>query len=282
MATCLVTKLKGVSDNNNLPKMGEWIFSTKQQTITDATKQLQFYINAAAGTVVSADGVTFTPVTLDGRTNTPIDCPNGNYRIHISDKYSITLFSINSVNTPPAIFDVNLNDLGYALGLKTLRVVNTEKVTLDVSNLANLSVLETCVVFDSPGVFGDIAALAGISTLKNLSFKDTGVYGDISAINASANNLVTAYFENTGVTGDLANITSFKKDGATVYSYLLLENTKVTGTIESLAANIGPYRSGGYLVVGCAGTAITYQGNVVNRQIKITFNGTANPTIEFL
>ena len=281
MATCLVTQLKSVSDNNNLPKIGEWIIPTKAQTITDTVKQLQFFIKAAAGTVVSADGVAFTPITLTSAQR-GVECPNGNYRIHISDKYSIETFVVTGLDNAKAIFDINLNELAYSTRLKTLRAYYTERVTLDVANFVNLSALETCALYNNPGVSGDIAAFSGISTLNSLILRNTSVYGDISAINASANNLVTAYFENTEVTGDLANITSFKKDGATVYSYLLLDNTRVTGTIESLAANIGPYRTGGYLVVGCAGTEITYQGNVVNRQVKITFNGTASPTIEVL
>lgn len=279
MGICLITKLKGVSNNSLLPKLGEWVIPTKEQTITNAAKQLHFYITAAAGTVVSADGTTFTPITLTSAQQ-DVECPNGTYRVHISDKYSIVTFVATGTTTAKAIFDLNLNELKYSVGLKTLRVSYTENIILDVGNLANLSVLETCEVNNSIGVSGDISAFAGISTLKSLRLQNTSVYGDISAINASASNLTVVYLENTGVTGDLANVVSFKKDGAS--SYLTLDNTGVTGTIESLATNIGPHRSSGYLVVGCAGTAITYQGAVVNRQIKITFNGTASPQISLL
>lgn len=281
MGICLITKLKGVSNNSLLPKLGEWIIPTKEQTITNTAKQLYFYITAAAGTIVSAEGVTFTPVTLNGGSSPQgVECPNGNYFIHISDKYSITVFSVTGTTTAKAIFDLNLNELKYSVGLKTLNAQYTENVILDVGNLANLSTLENCEIYNNIGVTGDISAFAGISTLKNLRLQNTSVYGDISALNASASNLTVAFFENTGVTGDLANVVSFKKDVAN--SYLFLDNTGVTGTIESLATNIGPHRSSGFLFVGCAGTAITYQGAIVNRQVKITFNGTANPQIDLL
>lgn len=270
----LITELKGIANNPLLPKVGEWIIpTTEAASVGYPDKQLVFSINGARGTVISADGVAFDPITLATPTET-VTCPNGTYRIHISDKYGITIFSMNGQNDANrTIFDADLSGLAYASGLRLLRV-GYSNAKLDVATFAGLSSVVTLEVTNCPNVGGDIKGIANMVSLTSVRFTNTGVYGKLAAINGSAATIEYAYFQNTGVSGDLSELAPLK-----ACLYLLLDNTAVTGTIESVAAAAAAYRNSGTMEVNAKNTAITYNGASIPNKAVITFTGDGNYTV---
>ena len=239
MGKCLITKLNGSVNNNELLRIGEMRMRiAKVENPTDATQGFGIYINKPVVLKIVDNGY-FTDKTLTankGKTITlnvgsnGVWVSNDNIEIAILDKYSITALSVLYPNQTSADYGLNkyfnLSDLKYSTALASLSAYNTQ-VTGDIVNLKNLTAL-TSLSFSNSQVTGDIANLKGLTALTYLSAYNTQVTGDIANLKGLTA-LTSLGLSNTKVTGDIANL-----KGLTALTSLGLSNTKVTGDIVNL------------------------------------------------
>jgi hypothetical protein len=109
MGNCLVTKLKGVVDNPNLPKLGEMTLTATYYSGTIDWGNCCLELTNTQDCVISISGdgyfvldnfedldnpsARLTTYTLPANTRKGMFFSNGNYKVKISNKYTLTHFS---------------------------------------------------------------------------------------------------------------------------------------------------------------------------------------------
>lgn len=212
MKKCLVTKLNGNIDNNELLKIGE--MRIKVESVESPTRSTQgFMCSFSEPTTLEivGDGY-FTDRTLTTNLGKSIIVSaniavivNKATTISIRGKYSLSSLNLISDNITPYGSNkvINIDDLKYSPNLKEL-------------------------VFPTTQVFGDIASLANKARLAILNLGKTKLTGNIEAIkNNTALNMIDLSM--TSVTGDIANLKNL-----TNLTYLNIENTKIDGDVAQL------------------------------------------------
>lgn len=335
MKNCLKTKLKGVVNDNNLRKLGEWIIPVvKLGTVSYPSNQQSISVafNASVETpvLITVDGDGYFATSLEGLTpedgltellitddsQKALYFANENYNIHISNKYLVTRFLINGQNASNrSIIVPNLDELEYSpltqirfnyvngtLNLASLSknttMLNIEGVasgiTGDLDNLSTLTTLQYITLNSVPivGNLSSLSALTGVKdlwikntdiegnissltmpNLRNLQLENTRVSGNVSGLASHADKLTIVLLHNTNISGDVAGIGALK-----VCTYIVLDNTSVEGTLESMASSAATYRNSGTMKVDAKNTGVTYQGNAFVRA-TITFTGSGQYTV---
>ena len=196
MGKCLVTKLNGVVDADLL-KMGEFRMKVlKIDTPTKYTQSLSIKASKYITLRIVGDGY-FTDADLNanlGKTlsvaaNTDLDVyySNGDYEIYVSDKYSITNLTYPYWKEFDTLNNrlMNVEDLTYAKGLSTLRLLNGLTGDLSKINTDNLTDL---YVYNNEGLYGDISKKS-FKNMIQFALNNTNVSGD-----------TTGFRENTSLT----------------------------------------------------------------------------------
>jgi hypothetical protein len=127
---CLVTKLKGVVDNDNLPVFGEsyFDFMFKEQA---TAKSYGVVISVTKPIVLKVEGSYFSNNAQDANYGTSLTIPttdhptvyikkpsSGSVRVSISDKYSLRMFNaINDEGKGGSAIVVNNNTFNYSTEL---------------------------------------------------------------------------------------------------------------------------------------------------------------------
>lgn len=212
MKKCLVTKLNGSVDNNELLKIGE--MRIKVESVESPTKSTQgFKCSFSEPTTLEiiGDGY-FTDKTLTANLGKSKTVSNEvevfvskATTISVRGKYSLSSLELITNNISPYGNNkvLNIDDLKYSPNLKQIEIPSTQ-------------------------AFGDIASFANKATLVSLNMENTKVTGNIEAIknNTALNKLALG---ETVVTGDIVNLKNL-----TNLTYLNLADTQIAGDIAQL------------------------------------------------
>ena len=215
MAKCLVTKLNGSVDNNELLRIGE--MRIKVESVESPTKDTQgFGVAFAEPTTVEIVGdgyFTDNTLTENKGKSMVVSSLQGVIvsqatTVAIINKYkllSLHVF-IPSGNPYGENKVLNLEDLKYSTPLTSLNLSRMQ-VSGDIANLKSLTSL-TVLYLRFTQVSGDIANLKNLTALTSLNISSTKVSGDIAniyfAIRGTTKTFNIAYCDN--LSGDLASI----------------------------------------------------------------------------
>lgn len=192
MVKCLITKLKGVTDNGSLLKIGELPFHLsvgKQPTqynrkiciLSGAGAEARvtngyFTNNNFSGNIGSVSKVTANVLSRLIMANT--DC-----NIFIGDKYSllkIDLENWDGSNIVDSDVEFDISNLSFCKKIKVISAPQS-KFYGDISNLKDLNDIQS-INLSSTNVTGDISVFARKSNLKSLGFDSTKVGGNIETL----------------------------------------------------------------------------------------------------
>ena len=232
MGKCLVTKLNGTVDNDNLLRIGEIrLFNTKLSNPTTNSQYMALTFSKDANLEIVGDAY-FTDANLStnkGKTksflanqNSAFYVSNNDCQIAILDKYSLIKVETNAHRVG------DLEDLRFSKGLSAIILKNSEQMG-DIANLKNLTALTNLDLYRTQ-VSGDIANLKNLTALTNLDLYRTQVSGDIANLkNLTA--LTNLNLNKTQVSGDISNLKNL-----TALTILRLSNSKtpLTGDIGEL------------------------------------------------
>lgn len=201
---CLVTKLKGVVDNNNLPKYGELLWRISSDDVI--TIEFPIYIWKNCNVEVTGDLSIwdFKETTNYGQTyhyenstpthNLSIKIKGSSGDISFTDKYSMFDNPTNTVTVYDTVYDNDIKSLKYWL--------KSTKLFLSV--------------------FG------GKSASQNRYVKRTGTLNDIVEIGVPFTSLDIGYSKN--ISGNIATIAALKNTLTKFSAY----GTPLSGSIEDL------------------------------------------------
>ena len=219
MNKCLITKLNGIVNNENLLKIGEFrIKIDKVQTPSTSNRSLAIGVNIPTNIRIIGSGY-FTDenlsadkgksLLLNPKSLNYIYVSNDDITISIENKYNLTRFNCNAVQNPwdvgmnHANIHINIEDFKYSTALTGLGLSSTS-VSGDIAAVKNLTAL-TGLVLNSTSVSGDIAAVKNLTALTGLGLNSTSVSGDIAAVkNLTA--LTGLALSSTSVSGDIAAV----------------------------------------------------------------------------
>lgn len=242
MSKCLVTKLKGVVDDDSFKRYGEVRVSyTEVDTPTAASQGISLQFSKTVTLEIVGDGY-FTDKYLQQNlgktlavaadTDTDIYSSNGNYQISISDKYAITrfrTFPVEYQSEATAEIQSNktfsINDLRYAEGLQVV-MSNSKNTTGAIVNITN-KVIST-ISLGNTAVVGSLTNLVFPKTLTTLILSKTLVEGTVNVL-CECTNLRTIIINDTAVVGRIDMLSEL-----TELTSVNLANTKVKGAVSSL------------------------------------------------
>lgn len=149
MAKCLVTKLNGVVENNNLKKIG--VLKIPIPPMSSSKTFIIRSVNGSNGKVTITDKTNGKVLSVNVENDTSssyssFQVPNGGY-MEISDKYSLTQIELNTM-TAKVLKDYvselpTIDDYRYCKNIKT---INWGVFAGNVSDLAELDSLADAVV----------------------------------------------------------------------------------------------------------------------------------------
>ena len=238
---CLVTKLKGVVQNDNLDKLNIITFTVYAGCNFRITPTANITINSTVGMKcyygTSNDGQTVTSTTVQHEAEASIDLSAGS-EVSIESKYSIYNFA---ARWDPAL-NINISKLAYS-ALHYLYAPGSG-VTGELSAFKTTPNL-TEAFLGSTNISGNLQNLSNCVGLEKIEIDQTNIGGSITDL------------------GNLINLISIN-----------LYRTAVTGSIEELAAaQVSAGRTSGTLDV-TYGAPITYNGEppVDSGRTIITFD----------
>ena len=226
MNKCLITKLSGVVNNNNLLTLNEYRFSF------DNLKNGKFRVDVNSDTEIKVMNGEFTNEAGTQHQGTSLvrhaDETTSMYvtagaTVCIMNKYNVKNIDLSNSN----IKDFDLNSLKFFTNLTSLSLQSTS-ATGDISSLSGLTNL-TSLSLQSTSVIGDINALSGLVKLTTLIINSTSITGNISSLSGLVK-LTTLIINSTSVIGDINSLS-----GLTNLTNLSIYSTSITGNISSLS-----------------------------------------------
>lgn len=223
MGKCLVTRLSGTVNNDNLLRIGEFAIKVaKVDSPTDATQCVSVEIvNAKSKARIISNGY-FTDKTLSENKGKEIELVIGRNDLYVSkgtdvtviieNKYNIRTLESYAANQTTSVYAKNksfsLNDLKFSPYLKSINF-NNSGVEGSISSFDGFTNLEVLSISGS-NANGNLSAIRGCTNLKILALNNTNVEGNLSAI-SNCTNLTNLNINNTGVTGRLSDIMALTK-----------------------------------------------------------------------
>lgn len=227
---CLVTKLKGVVNDDTLVKMNELRIKKLAASSWDKLKD-SFVIRSkgVANTLSIIGNGYFTDE--NGTANTgktknlnvgeivTVYVSNGTYEISIANKYAIDVLALNpnlsiQYSGLPAHYEFgDLSAIGYCNDMFVL-MLSYVGVKGDIANLKNMTKLQQ-VYLDSNGeIVGDISAFKNCAKITQLSaYQCDNIYGSISELNGLSILETLSIYESEGITGStdvFSNLSNLK------------------------------------------------------------------------
>lgn len=203
---CLVTKLQGVVENDNLLKIGETrIKVTEVNSPSKMSQSMTLSFSKDSIVEIIGSGY-FTDSTLQQNLGTSMNfianqpkliyLSNGNYYISIKDKYS--LYQLNT--GPRGCQEFNINDLKFS---KVINIeVHSNKVSGDLSVFIDKGL--TYIVLINTNISGDLSLL-NLDRVTRLDINSKLIYGNTSKL-ANALKLQYLSLSNTSVDANLEDI----------------------------------------------------------------------------
>jgi len=201
MGNCLVTKLKGIVDNDNLKKFGVLTLNIAEADSGGNRLVISGQVTGKAR-IIGNGHFTNTGSTFDpsGDIGTEVNIPfqgwssNGNYKIEIDDKYNLS-GTFNSGNSQ----SLDLSDLMYNTAFTRFTMKGCEGDIIALINKNPLLTTVICNNTENPSkVYGNLGDLESVNiTNLNLSYSGiTGNLDDFKSVNIT--NLDLSY---SGITG---------------------------------------------------------------------------------
>ena len=201
---------------HNIPeKLELWTAAAAGQTISP---RIDFPAQYAGRVYWQISDGTVKPAT-SGAEISHTFAANGPHRVRL---IGVPVAELTRIDAPSDYLTGDIGKIRWNLyrNLVTLYLYSTS-VSGDIANLAGLSKLAN-LSLSITSVSGDISNLAGLSKLVYLSLSITSVSGDIANL-AGLSNLVTLYLSSTSVSGDIANLA-----GLSELANLYLHSTSAT------------------------------------------------------
>lgn len=195
MKNCLLTKCKGIVNNDSLVALGVLRIKVTQETITNYDQQK--LVVKGMGVKISTPGANNVATSIDGNGNlvnpqesitlandlmTTLWFSNGNYNIEIDSKYELVHLYCTMSNSLTPIFKFDLSDLSYCKALTSLAPFKGTGSFEYIKDLTNLNTLYLI----GPNFTGSIDDLGALTLLNNLQ-----IYGG-SSITGSIESFVAA------------------------------------------------------------------------------------------
>jgi len=240
---CLVTKLKVVVENNN-PKLGELRVPVRlspsnydKDIRISATKNITIRVIGNGHIGTSQDNITLTSVDIAADTYTPLWFENADYEISISDKYSLRNLLAGNNNFSILGFDVS--ELKYANFSNFKLVGDYHTGNVNEVKASNVS-FNSNTLQGNLDLYSDSAVPNGISNI--FQFSGNGCSGNIEKLKYTSATTINVMYSN--VSGVLSSLSS-----KTNLETVILNGSKVTGSVESLIDAMKANRSTGTLTI---------------------------------
>lgn len=276
MNNCLVTKLKGVVNNDSILKLGE----VKISFADKGSGSFSVYYDEDADLEIEGASFKNEENTVLGNTmkaiagaQTKVFPTSRPCMISLFNKYAIT-----KINSSGNGFDVDLAQLLQCKRMTSV-LLNETQVHGNINGLSLMSNLSE-IGFNTTGVSGDLSSLPHTTQLTYLNLGNTKVSGDISAI-AGNKGLTSLIVSNTKISGDVSVLSDLTKlTTFSAYSNKLSGNIKALGRLTKLSE----INFGGTLVTGDVkelGSALHSNGKVSGTfqlvlNDRITYNSATN------
>ncbi len=286
MNNCLVTKLKGVVNNDSILKLGE----VKINFADKGSASFSVYYDEEADLKIEGASFKNEENTVLGNTmkasagsQTKVFPTSRPCMISLFNKYAIT-----KINSSGNGFDVDLAQLLQCKRMTSV-ILNETQVHGNIDGLSLMSNLSE-IGFNTTDVSGDLSSLSHTTQLTYLNFGKTKMSGDISTI-AGNKGLKSLIVSNTNISGDvsvLSDLTGLATFSAysnklsgnintlgrlTKLSEINFEDTLVTGDVKELgsALHSNGKVSGTFQLV--LNDRITYNGATHNgKRVTMTFS----------
>lgn len=273
MGKCLITKLQGVVNNDNLLKIGECrVYNSTSSSATDAT----FTISSKEEMTIVGHGLTIEGgssyvVTASG--DTVLVLSNTNGYAEIPNKHNLLGLKIgkNSGTLKGSTY-IDLSCLEYANNLKELYISSDKEHHF--GDIANLPALETLRSNETRWT-DDIAGIGFLPSMKTLYLENSDyIHGSIASIVRSKfPKLETLLLvNNIGITGSISDLGSL----TTLTTLSVAALSAVIGDISDLASRmVANGRTSGTLSVTGTNSGVTHNGESFTKK-TITFNSSVS------
>jgi hypothetical protein len=201
MENCLVKKLKGIVDNDNLKKFGILTLNIAEADSGGNRLVISGQVTGKAR-IVGNGHFTNTGSTFDpsGNIGTEVNIPfegwstNGNYKIEIDDKYNISgLF--NSGNSQ----SLDLHDLMYNTAFTRITINHCEGDIISFINKNPLLTMVNCSNTENPSkLYGNLVDLKS-DNITNLNLSYSGITGNLDDFKSV--NITKLDLSYSGITG---------------------------------------------------------------------------------
>ena len=240
MTKCLITKLNGSVDNNELLRIGEMrVHFTKSDSPTASTQGKTFSFVKDAELEIIGDAY-FTDkqlsanlgkkITISANNEAGFFISNADCDIAILDKYSLAKLQSWAVNQLSYSKNIsfNIDNLKYSTALNVINF-SSASVMGDIFNLKNLTSLVT-INLENTQVSGDISNLKNLTSLTTLLLDNTQVNGDISNLkNLTSLTILKVFNTQIPITGNIGELSTLSK-----CTYMSLKYSKLTGDLAAL------------------------------------------------
>lgn len=199
MNKCLVTKLNGVVENNDLLKIGE--FRIKLHAVNkenEFTQVLDMGCNSPVtlkslnGELLFSNSAEYSSseflseVTFGGSDNiTRVYLKNIDATIQVFNKYGITFISNGGSNDDSGFhgLEINIDDFKYSRGITSLSFPKSDKkVSGNLGTLKQMTKL-TALDFGGSSISGDISELQDCKKINSINLNGCqNIYGDFSVL----------------------------------------------------------------------------------------------------
>lgn len=262
MGNCLITKLKGIVNNDNLPIFN--VVKLHVNGIGETTSGYQRELTVKADGIVNvtvSSGGEFTVGSTSGAGKTSYQINNttailyfkdDDYNIYLENKDNIVELYTHRLYGTKKIISIDTKQIDYCQKLKVFDFAVTDS-TGDLKFFKNCPVIEE-IEFQNSQIGGDLANISKCTTLKLLK-TSLNTFGDINSIAGLTNLETFTAPENQNIHGSITRLSSLTKlvlfnilsshniDGnltglanASHIATLNVQSTKVEGNIDSLVA----------------------------------------------
>lgn len=205
MGKCLITKLNGIVNNDNIQKLGELRFQLLPVSSPTADTEgitLKFSKNTS---VAISGNAYFTDSALSANNGKTVDFTGNNAQLiyvsnndgylSIPDKYDIMTLQASYSKT---MLDLDLLKFSNKLGILVC------KASGNISILGNLKNIST-VQIKGDELYGDIKGLKDATNLETLEIASLNITGDISSL-SKLNKCNRIILKGAVLTGDLSDL----------------------------------------------------------------------------
>ena len=283
MGDCLVTKLKGVVDNPNLPTLGVITLDLVSETnaylaMSNADTEKPIEVELLQGSIVSANP---DAVMLDS-THFKINSGASLYTGVMTQENNMLVKAriSNYYGLSKLMYLASSNDIDKILYTHITSLQIKPKLNFDVSKLVNLTnTRDLNIVASNNYLVGDFSGLKNLVQLTSFRLTDVSTDSEFKFNSAWLSNLVNltdCKVERCSAPGFTMRLSDFGR--LVNLTILRLQDTNTAGTVEEfVAAQIAAGRTtcSGIAIGINMGRYVTFQGNPITGDIVKTLSWTS-------